>query len=172
MSDAGTTTETADPAADGARSLAALRFATVVTGFALAGTYLLDWVEIVEDIPGASSGETVAASEIVLFPEVIATLGLLAALVALVWWRRPAHLAVLLFGIVGTGISLYMRSFLDSGDTLLEVGPHEAEATAFEPALGMTVALVASALLIGTGFGAFLSSFETSSGFGPPTGDD
>jgi len=146
-----------------------LRGVAAIAGAVLVGTYLLPWVELVADTNAGEAGDTVAASDIVVLPELVVALGLVTVAIALWRWDRPAHLAALLCGIVGTGLGLYVRSFLGSGDTVLEVGSHQAPATAFEPALGPTVVLATSAMLVGVGFASFLGSFESGSGFGPPT---
>jgi hypothetical protein len=145
-------------------SFSLLRVVAAIGGLGLVGSYFLTWVTIVDAEAivdaGGLSDRTISASEIYLFPEVVAALGGIALVVAVIRWSRPAHLGVLLVGILGISASLAMRGFLDSGETLIEVGGEEGPASAFEPAIGVTVALVAAALLIASGFGAFLGSFD------------
>jgi hypothetical protein len=140
------------------QSLSLLRVVAAIGGGGLSASYLLTWVTVV-DAEGLSD-RTIAAREIYLFPEIVAALGVVALVVAVARWSRPAQLGVLLLGILGISVSIYMRGFLDSGETLIRVGGKEGPASAFEPAIGLTVALVAAALLVASGFGGFLSSFD------------
>jgi len=146
-----------DDTADG-QSLSLLRVIAAIGGGGLVASYFLTWVTVVD--PEGLSDQTISASDIYLFPEAVAALGVVALVVAVLRWSRPAQLGVLLLGILGTSVSLYMRGFLDSGETLIEVGGATGPASAFEPAIGLTVALVAAALLIASGFGGFISSFD------------
>jgi hypothetical protein len=135
------------------------RVVAAVAGLALVGSYLLAWVKV---SPPDGPEATVAASEIVILPKLVAALGVVALGLALARWTRATQLAVVGLGIVGAGISLYMREFLNSGDTIIEVGEYLGRASNFDPAVGMNAALVASLLLVGAGFAAFLRSLDDS----------
>lgn len=158
------------------REFARLQLAAVAGGAGLVVTYLLPWVEIVgpvfpedADIGAEASPDaaediveqgTVAASEIVVYPEVIAVLGLVTLVLSVVFWHRWVHFGVMFVGLVGTGIALFMREFLRTEESFLEVGDYIGPGSSFEPALGIWVTLVASVVLIGVGFAAFLNTFD------------
>ena len=158
------------------RTFARLQLATVAGGAGLVGTYLLPWVEIVgpvfpedADIGDEASPDaaedvveegTIAASEIVVYPEVVAAMGLTLVLLSLFFWHRWIHLAVMFVGFAGAGIALLMREFLRNEEALLEVGDYVGFGSSFEPAVGLWVTLGVSVILIGVGFAAFLDTFD------------
>lgn len=158
------------------REFVILRLAAILVGIGLVGTYFLPWIDIVGHAwPSTADGATVsvgsfsegveqgtiAASEISAFPELVALMGVVTVAASLLWWNRLVHLVVVISGITGTGIGFVMRENLAGGrDVIIQVGGYEGFPAAFEPAIGLWVALACSALLIGIGFGAFLNSLD------------
>jgi hypothetical protein len=143
---------------DGDRSFSLLRVVAGVGATALIGSYLLTWVTVV-DAEGLSD-PTISASDIYLFPEVVAALGVITLVIVFARWSRPAQLGVLLTGIISISISLLIWSFLNSNEVEITIGGRAGDPSRFEPAIGLLLALVASALLIASGFGGFIGSFD------------
>lgn len=138
-----------------------VRLLAVAGGAGLVGSYLLPWVRVTGETRGSGAPGTISAAELELLPEVAVALGVGAGLVAAVRWTTPVHLAVLVAGLVTTGIALFARSFPDSDADVIELGGYAGPPGAFEPTLGTTIALVAALVLVGTGFVGLLSSLQS-----------
>lgn len=147
---------------DDSRALTILRAVAGVGGVGMAGSYLLTWVTVVgpESETIAAGDRAIAAGEIHLLPAVVAALGVIALVVVAARWTRPAHLLVLLLGILGLSVALTVRGFVTSGNPDIRIGGARGPASAFEPAIGVTLALVGAALLVAAGLGAFSGSFD------------
>lgn len=157
------------------REFVVLRLAAMLAGSGLVAAYFLPWIDIVGHAwPATADGQTIsvgsftegveqgtiAASEISVFPELVALMGVVTVVASLLWWNRWVHLVVVASGITGTGIGLVMRESLNDRNVIIRVGGYEGLAGAFEPAIGLWLALVCSVLLIGIGFGGFLNTLE------------
>lgn len=142
------------------RLFSPLRAVTAVGGVALAGTYALPWVDVVGPTEEGPDAGTIDAREIVAVPEVVLAIGIVALAVALVRWNRWTQLAVLVLGLVGTGMTLFFRFFLGTDEQLIEVGDAIGPPAAFDPAVGLTAALALSLVLVGVSFVAILRTFS------------
>lgn len=160
------------------REFSPTQLLSIASGAGLVGTYALSWVDIVgpvtsqEEAPDGAQvdgttiegamteGGAITASEIAVYPEFVAALGLVAIVLSVLFWHRWVHLAVVLFGLTGTGVALFMREVLSNDDALIEVAEYVGFGSSFEPALGIWATLGFSILLLGAGFGAFLNTFD------------
>lgn len=157
------------------REFGILQVATILAGWGLAVSYILPWVDIDGHVWPTTEGQaispeefeegvdasSVTAWEITVLPEIIAVLGVVTIVIAILRWQRWTHLTITAVGFIGTGITLFMREgLLQDPETQIRVGEYQGLASAFSPGLGLWVALVCSALLIGVGFAAFLNTFD------------
>lgn len=146
--------------ADGVRAVARRasggQLAAVAGGAALVGSYVVPWIEVASGAFTTAGATTISAREVQLVPELVAVLGLLTVVLAAVRWTRNTQLVVLVAGLTGTGLALFVRFFLDSDEEAIRVGEHVGPPAAFDPALGPTIALGASLLVVAAGFIALL----------------
>lgn len=161
----------------GDREVSPLRLVTLAGGLGLLGSYLVPWVDIVDAVlpaaeeggipsperieaEGETTGGTIAASELTVYPEVVLFLGLLTVGLTLVGWHRWIHLGVVLVGFVGAGVGLVMREVLRTEETIIEIGPYVGPSSAFEPGIGIWLVIALSILLVNVGAAAALLTLD------------
>lgn len=130
--------------------LTGLRVGAIAGGLGLVGSYALPWVAVTGETVSGETG-SVSGSELELVPEFAVALGLIAVLLAVLRWRTWTQLGVLITGIAGTGMAFFGWFFLDSDADLIRLGNRAGPPSSFDPGLGMTVALVASLVLVAAG---------------------
>jgi hypothetical protein len=137
---------------------AGLRPAAVAGGAGLVGSYLLPWVTVTGETLSRGAPDDISARELELVPEAVVVLGLLAAAVALVRWTTPARVAVLLFGLAGTGLGLFAWFFPDSDADIVRLGGHVGPPSAFGPGIGTVLTVLAGLAVVAAGFVGVLGS--------------
>lgn len=133
------------------REFSVLRAGAITGGAGLVGSYALPWVVVTGETVSGGTGN-ISGRELELMPEVAAVLGLVAIAVAALRWTTWTRVGVLIAGLAGTGASLFGRFFLDNDADLIRLGGRAGPPSSFEPGLGLTVALLASLVLVAAGF--------------------
>lgn len=149
-----------DPPVDSGGSFEWLQFVASAAGAALAGSYAVTWVAITGPTLTEAEGTTISARELAVLPELVAAVGVLAVGLSLWRWTRPIHVSVLVLGLAGTGLTLFVWFFLRSDADAIQIGPHGGPPSSFDPAVGVLVALVGSLALVGAGFVAVLQTLD------------
>lgn len=132
-------------------TLSTLRVGAIAGGTGLVGSYLLPWVAVTGEIVSGADG-SISGQELELVPEFAAALGIVAVALAALRWRTWTQLLVLVAGLAGTGAGLFGWFFLDSDADLIRLGGRAGPPGSFDPGLGLTLALVASLVLVAVGF--------------------
>lgn len=135
------------------RRVSPFRLVTVLGGAGLVGSYVLPWVAVAD-------GNDISARELELLPELAVAIGVLAVVIAALRWTTRAQVVMLVSGLAGTGLSLFVWFFLDNDADIIEVGGQAGPPGSFGPGPGLFVALAGSALLLGAGFLALLRGFD------------
>lgn len=128
-----------------------LRIGAIAGGVGLVGSYVLPWVAVTGETVSGVNG-SISGRELELVPEVTVVLGVVAVALAALRWQTWTRLLVLGAGLAATGVGLFGWFFLDSDADLIRLGGRAGPPGSFDPGLGLTLALVASLVLVAVGF--------------------
>lgn len=166
----------AESGASGVDSSAVLRGAAILGGVGMVASYVLAWVavdgltrprgegqgrvQIGSDAVMAQQGFRessgfIPGAEIALFPEIVAGMGLLVILAAAISWRLSTQAIVSFLGLMGAAVAVFFLTFLDGERSeIIQVGPREGPATAFEPGTGIWIIVASGLVVVAAGVGA------------------
>jgi len=166
----------AETGESGVDSSAVLRGVAILGGLGMVASYVLAWV-VVDGLTrprGEGQGRVqvgpdgvlaqqgfressgfIPGAEIALFPEIVAGMGLLVMLAAAIRWRLSTQAIVSFLGLMGAAIAVFFLTFLDGERSeIIQVGPREGPATAFEPGVGIWIVIASGLIIVAAGVGA------------------
>lgn len=152
-----------------------LRAIAAASGLAVVASYVLPWADIVgptapADVSGVEAvvelgegdGEgTISAFDISALPEVVVGFALIALVVTALRWNRTGQIIAGVVGLLAAGVVLFLWSFIttDDPESLVELGDRVGPANAFEPGIGLWIALFGSLALVVCGLGAAVREY-------------
>ncbi len=142
------------------------RAAAVLSSLVIFASYLLPWATV--DGIGKPLGDSrvvtpnttvqgpISPQEVSAFPELIVGVAACALVVVLLRWTIFWQFAIGVLGLGAGYATLYLWAYVDASgrSEFLELGPYVALPSAFEPAIGLWLAVFGSLGLILAGFAA------------------